>query len=290
MCGDRATRTCCEWIMHFITRIYQIVSSPADPDNVRMAAESVPLNGIEMYYETEGAGEPLLLLHGGTGCQENWALSGRDEFAREYTLIKPDARGHGRTNNPGKTITHRQCALDTIALLDHLGVRKCRAIGLSMGGNILLHMATLEPNRIEAMVLVSAAMYFPEQARAIMRQVAPADKQPQQEWETMRKRHKLGDQQIVALWDWTRDMKDSYNDMNFTPSSLSGITASTLIVYGDRDPLYPVEMAVEMYRAIPRSSLWVVPNGGHGPVFLDSAAQFAKTALEFFHTSVGRQS
>lgn len=41
-------------------------------------------------------------------------------------------------------------------------------------------------------------------------------------------------------------MKDSYDDMNFTPASLARITASTLIVYGDRDPLYPVEMAVEM--------------------------------------------
>jgi pimeloyl-ACP methyl ester carboxylesterase len=85
-----------------------------------MKAESVHLNDIDMYYETEGAGEPLLLLHGGTGCQENWAYAGGDQFAREYMLIKPDARGHGRTTNPGKTITHRQCALDTLALLDHL--------------------------------------------------------------------------------------------------------------------------------------------------------------------------
>jgi len=267
--------------MHFITRIYQIVSSPADPDNVRMAAESVPLNGIEMYYETEGAGEPLLLLHGGTGCQENWAHSGRDEFAREYTLIKPDARGHGRTANPGKTITHRQCALDTLALLDHLGIRKCRAIGLSMGGNILLHIATLQPDRIEAMVLVSATMYFPEQARAIMAQVPLSANQPPAEWEIMRKRHKHGDPQIVALWDWARGMRDSYDDMNFTPASLSKITASTLIVYGDRDPLYPVEMALEMYRAIPRSALWIVPNAGHGPVFFDVAHQFAQNALAF---------
>jgi pimeloyl-ACP methyl ester carboxylesterase len=75
-----------------------------------MKAESVPVNGVETYYETEGAGEPLLLLHGGTGCQENWAHAGRDEFVRQYTLIKPDARGHGRSTNPGKTITHRQCA------------------------------------------------------------------------------------------------------------------------------------------------------------------------------------
>ncbi|HKV03801.1 MAG TPA: alpha/beta hydrolase [Candidatus Acidoferrales bacterium] len=250
-----------------------------------MKAESVQLNDIQMYYETEGAGDPLLLLHGGGGCQENWTHAGRDQFAREYTLIKPDARGHGRSTNPGKTITHKQCALDTLALLDHLGIDRCRAIGLSMGGNILLHMATLEPHRIEAMVIVSATTHFPEQARAIMRQVPSADRQPPQEWEAMRKRHKLGDEQIVALWDWMRGMKDSYDDMNFTAPALSRITASTLIVYGDRDPLYPVEMAVEMYRAIPRSALWVVPNGGHGPVFMDAAAKFAQSALAFFQTA-----
>jgi pimeloyl-ACP methyl ester carboxylesterase len=193
----------------------------------------------------------------------------------------PDARGHGRSTNPGKTITHRQCALDTLALLDHLAIKKCRAVGMSMGGNILLHMAAMQPDRIEAMVVVSATMYFPEQARAVMRQVSP-DNQPPKEWETMRKRHKHGDDQIRALWEWARGMADSYNDMNFTPASLSGITASTLIVYGDRDFLYPVEMGVEMYRAIPHSALWVVPNGGHGPVFFDAALQFVQTALAFF--------
>jgi pimeloyl-ACP methyl ester carboxylesterase len=255
-----------------------------------MKAESVHLNGIEMYYATEGAGEPLLLLHGGTGCQENWAHAGRDQFVREYTVIKPDARGHGRSTNPGNAITHRQCALDTLGLLDHLGIRKCRAIGLSMGSNILLHMASLQTDRIEAMVLVSATMYFPEQARVIMAQVPAAQDQPPQEWETMRSRHKHGDQQIVALWDWAREMKDSHDDMNFTPSSLSKITAPTLIVYGDRDPLYPVEMAVEMYRAIPRSALWIMPNAGHGPVFFDAAPQFAQAALAFFRTSTGLKS
>ncbi len=123
-----------------------------------MKAKSVPVNDIEMYYESEGAGEPLLLLHGGMGCQEHWIHAGREQFVREYMLIKPDARGHGRTTNPSRTITHRQCALDTLALLDHLGIRKCRAVGLSMGGNILLHMATLQPDRIEAMVVISATM------------------------------------------------------------------------------------------------------------------------------------
>lgn len=204
---------------------------------------------------------------------------------REYTLIMPDARGHGRTTNPQKAITHRQCALDALALLDHLDIRECRAIGLSMGGNTLLHMATLQPEQIRSMVLVSAAMSFPEQARALMRQIPAADRQPPEAWETMRRSHKLGDDQIIALWDWTREMKDSYDDMDFTPPSLSRIKASTLIVCGDRDPLYPVEMGVEMYRAIPRSALWVVPNGGHGPVFFDAAPQFAQSALAFLRTA-----
>jgi pimeloyl-ACP methyl ester carboxylesterase len=250
-----------------------------------MKNEIVPLSDIEIYYETEGSGESLLLLHGGTGCHSNWALAGRDQFAREYALVLPDARGHGRTTNPQKTITHRQCALDTLALLDHLGVGTCRAIGLSMGANTLLHMATLEPERIEAMVLVSATMYFPEQARAIMRAIPPAAEQTPEAWEAMRKSHKLGDEQIAALWDWTRGLKDSYDDMNFTPPSLSRIKARTLIVYGDRDPLYPVEIAITMYRAIPHSELWVVPGGGHDPVFFDASKRFAETALSFLRAS-----
>ncbi|HET6181730.1 MAG TPA: alpha/beta hydrolase [Candidatus Sulfotelmatobacter sp.] len=131
------------------------------------------------------------------------------------------------------------------------------------------------------MVVVSATMYFPQQARAIMQQV-PVEYQPQSEWDTMRQRHKLGDDQIVALWEWQRGMKDSHDDMSFTPPSLARITASTLIIYGDRDFLYPIEMAIEMYRAIPHSALWVVPNGGHGPIFRDAVPQFVKIALDFF--------
>jgi pimeloyl-ACP methyl ester carboxylesterase len=247
-----------------------------------MSSETVRINDIDIFYEIEGSGEPLLLLHGGTGCHENWIHAGGKAFAHEYTAIKPDARGHGRTNNPQSTITHRQCALDALALLDHLGIKKCRAIGLSMGGNILLHMATMQPDRVEAMVVVSATMYFPEQARAIMCQVPTPENQPADAWAAMRKFHKLGDQQIAALWNWAREMKGSYDDMNFTPPSLSRIRARTLIVYGDRDPLYPVEMAVDMYRAMPSSALWVVPNRGHGPVFSQDAAQFAQAALAFF--------
>jgi len=246
-------------------------------------AASLPVNGIDLYYERQGDGEPLLLLHGGTGCHDDWIYAGRDEFAREYSIITPDARGHGRSTNPDKRITHRQCALDMIALLDDLKIQKCKAVGISMGANILFHMATMQPQRIQAMVVVSAAMYFPEQARVVMRQVQ-VEKQSQKDWDVMRKRHKLGDEQIVALWQWTHDMANSYDDMNFNAAALASISASTLIVYGDRDFLYPVEMGVEMYRAIPNSALWIVPNGGHGPVFMEAVPQFAQVAVKFLRS------
>lgn len=252
-----------------------------------MPTEStVALNGISVHYELRGEGAPLLLLHGGTGCHTDWAYAGREHFEREYQLIAPDARGHGRSSfgksgNDQPTITHRQCAQDMLALLDHLGMARCKAIGVSMGGNILLHMATLQPERIEAMVVVSATMYFPEQARKVMAAVPAPDDQPAAQWDLMRKRHHLGDDQIRALWDWSRSLKDSCDDMNFTAADLSAIRAHTMIVQGDRDFLYPVEISVEMYRAILNSALWIVPNGSHGPIFFDAAALFAETALRF---------
>ena len=136
------------------------------------------------------------------------------------------------------------------------------------------------------MVLVSATMYFPEQARQIMRAV-PVEDQPAQAWEVMRERHKLGDDQILALWRQQRALADSYDDMTFTPPSLGRITADTLIVYGDRDPLYPVQMAVDLYRAIPRAALWVLPRSGHGPIYLEAAAPFVQASLEFFRSASG---
>jgi pimeloyl-ACP methyl ester carboxylesterase len=244
--------------------------------------QTVSLNGIDLYYEVHGEGEPLLLLHGFTGCGGDWVYAGRDQLAGEYRLIVPDARGHGRSTNPVRAITHRQCALDFLALLDQLGVARCKAIGLSMGGNTLLHMATLEPERLEAMVLVSATMSFPEQARALMR-ATPAEP-PAEQWRLLRERHRHGEAQIAALWEQQRAFADSYDDMSFTPAQLSRIGARTLIVYGDRDPLYPLEMALDLYRAIPASALWVVPGGGHGPVFLEAAEPFVRTALAFLRS------
>ena len=237
------------------------------------------VNGIEMHWEISGEGEPLLWLHGGMGCGADWRYIFK-EAPEGYQLIAPDLRGHGASSNPSGSFSFRQCALDVHALLRHLNIPRVKAIGLSGGGITLLHMATMEPASIESMVIVSAPSYFPAQARALMRQFSESSV-GEAEMARMRQRHKYGEPQIQQLFAMVQGLANSYDDVNFTPPYLSTITAETLIVFGDRDPLYPVSIALEMHQAIPRSYLWVVPNGGHGPVFGSAAPQFVGTALDF---------
>jgi pimeloyl-ACP methyl ester carboxylesterase len=101
------------------------------------------------------------------------------------------------------------------------------------------------------------------------------------EWQFMRSRHKCGDDQIRALWAQGDIFAKDYDDMNFTPPYLATIAAETLIVHGDRDPFYPASLALEMYMAIPRARLWIVPNGGHVPISGDQSAEFIATASTF---------
>ena len=250
------------------------------------SGETRSINGMQMYCELHGQGEPLVLLHGFTGAGSDWEPF-MGNLVKQYQLVVPDLRGHGRSTNPSKEFTHRQSALDVFALLDHLGVERFKAIGMSAGGKTLLHMATQQPARVEAMVVVSATTYFPEQARSIMRQYT-IDSRTDEEWRVMRRRHKHGDEQIRALWAQGNAFKDSYDDMNFTPPYLSTITAETLIVQGDRDPFYPNSIALEMHGAIPRSYLWIVPNGGHGPISGDLTGRFLETVSSFLRGEWGR--
>ena len=236
----------------------------------------------ELHYEITGQGEPLLWVHGFLGTGVDWQHIFQDPPA-SFQIIAPDLRGHGQSSNPSKTFSFREAARDVLALLRHLGIRRVKAIGLSGGGITLLHMATSQPEAIEAMVVVSAPPYFPAQARSMQRQLSEA-MLGADEMDRMRRCHKQGEVQIQELLAYGRSMADSYEDVNFTPPLLATITARTLVVFGDRDPLYPVSLAFEMHAAIPRSSLWVVPGGGHGPVFGDNAAQFSETALSFLRT------
>lgn len=129
------------------------------------------------------------------------------------------------------------------------------------------------------MVLIGAASYFPEKARRVFRRQKP-ERMTEERWALMRRRQ-FSDEQILMLQSHFYGFKDSYDDINFTQPLLSTITAQTLIIYGDRDDLFPVEIATEIYEAIPRSYLCVAPNGTHIPIFGDTLPFFVKTTREF---------
>jgi pimeloyl-ACP methyl ester carboxylesterase len=242
------------------------------------SGSTVALNGVQLYFEMHGSGEPLLLLSGFSGTSQDWKPS-LPQWGSEFQILLPDLRGHGRSSTLAKPFRFDEAATDMFALLDHLGISSFKAVGISAGGNTLLHMATRQPARVQAMVLVSASPYFPLQARHIMREYSknPSDS----EWARLRKSHAGGDSQIHGLLASTSAFADTYDDLNFTPPLLSTIQARTLIIQGDRDPLFPVELSVEMANAIPNSSLWIIPGGGHGPVIGERWSEFIRVSTAF---------
>lgn len=239
------------------------------------------INGIEMYYEMHGIGEPLILLHGffSTGDWWNFAI---EDLSKQFKIIIPDLRGHGRSTNPLEHWTMAQSARDIFALLDHLGIERASGIGISTGAKTLLHMATQERERVASMVLIGGAMYYPESTREVLRSGSyTIDKVTNEEWESLRSLHIHGDEQIQKLYRQFTECAEDYEDMTFIPPYLKTIKAKTLIIHGDSDWAYPVDMATEMYKSIPNSYLWVVPNGGHWPFDVDNSEVFIRTTLEF---------
>jgi pimeloyl-ACP methyl ester carboxylesterase len=248
------------------------------PKQSRSNGNIVQINNIEMYYEEYGVGSPLVLLHGFGGCSQNWHPF-TDELSERHRLIVIDLRGHGYSTNPDNKFTHREAACDVFLLLDSLGVDRFSAMGMSSGGMTLLHMATSQPERIDSMVLISATTHFPDQARAIMRR-ASFGTMPQQVQAMYRECAKRGDEQIRQLLTQFNALHDNYEDMNFTAQSLSTITARTLVVHGDRDNFFPVEIPMNIYRSIPDAALWIIPGGDHVPIY-DSGVPFTSTVLRF---------
>ncbi|MFI4955704.1 MAG: alpha/beta fold hydrolase [Gammaproteobacteria bacterium] len=249
--------------------------------NVETILGNLSVNGFEMYYQVIGEGEPLLILHGFTG-------SGADlvrlfsNMGDKFKLIIPDLRGHGQSTNPSKQFTFKQAALDTIALLEHLNISQCKAIGFSGGGCTLLQMAFIRPDLIQSMVLVSAAPYFPENAKLIMKAYAQGEK-TQAQWEALRNIHTHGDEQINLLFEHAASFGEDPNDMKFTPEMLSKISTHTLVVQGDKDAFYPLDLTISLYQSLPNANLWILPNSGHVPISPDNVILFQEYALGHFH-------
>ncbi len=239
-------------------------------------------DGVELYYEKSGKGEPLVLLHFFSGSTIIWEPF-LDELTRHFKVINIDMRGHGRSGILTGDFLHRESARDVITLLDSIGIDHFRAAGMSSGAMTLLHIAKEWPERIDAMVLVGGTHRYTEESRQIHNAPDCADLSDTA-METWRSRHIHGENQIYALLNaWCGFSEVMGEDMNLSSDSLANIQARTLIIHGDSDSYFPVEIPVEMYKGIPNAALWVVPNGSHLPVFDPGVrTEFLQQTLEFF--------
>ena len=110
----------------------------------------VEANGLRVYYEVYGEGEPLLLIHGGTATSQSWA-SHLPAFAEHFRVFAPDSRGHGRTDNPTGGLGYRAMADDVAASIDALGLHRPLVLGYSDGGQVALELGMRYPGLTRAL-------------------------------------------------------------------------------------------------------------------------------------------
>jgi pimeloyl-ACP methyl ester carboxylesterase len=113
------------------------------------------VNGINLYFETHGTGQPLILLHGGLGSGEMFGPT-LSELAQQHQVIVVDLQGHGRTADIDRPIDIRLMADDIGALIDHLKLDKPDVVGYSLGGGVALFTAVKYPDKVRRLVVASA--------------------------------------------------------------------------------------------------------------------------------------
>jgi len=112
--------------------------------------------GIDMYYETHGSGEPLVLIPSTAFACNVWHPSQVADLSKRLRLIVMDPRGVGRTTHAGGFYTVEQMAYDVVALLDVIGVDSAHVLGHSMGGRIALAMALDFPGRVRSLIMAAS--------------------------------------------------------------------------------------------------------------------------------------
>ena len=257
--------------------IFLLAFGVARGDTVRSG--TLDRAGATLYWEEHGdpANPPLVLLHGFGESMLVWRPY-QDALAVNYDVVLLDLRGHGRSTNSQKDFSFEEAADDLLTLMDHLHHPHFRAVGVSAGGIALLHAASKAPGRFDGLVVVDAAPEIGPQARARIHEIV-ADKDS---LTYLRRFAARGDHQVNTLLRQFAALADS-SDAAVTSEQLAAITAPTLIVYGDRDEFFPVEVAVGLFRSIRISYLRVYPNGGHEPIYDPHAVEdFSHLLLEFF--------
>ncbi len=225
----------------------------------------IEVNGITTWYSEQGAGEPLILLHGGMVGSFSWGSSGIVEsLAEHFRVFSFDRRARGLTHDPGGPITYDAMTDDTIRFVEAIGCGPAHFVGYSDGANIIMLLALRRPDLVRQIALLSGNFHYSGlmadafDSAALAAFVAG--------WYDANSPSGAGHAQDLAA----RLGPELVRAPTLSEADLAKITARTLIMAAD-DDLIPIEHFVAQYRAIEHSELAVVPGTSHGFVAEKSA-------------------
>lgn len=244
----------------------KIFAQPVSVDfgNNPSAGHYAHLNGIQLYYESYGSGEPLIMLHGNGGSIN--AFSNQIPFFEKYyQVIAIDSRLQGKSGGSPDSISYELMASDFCALLDFLNIKSAYILGWSDGGIDGILMAMHCPEKVKKLA-VSGANTVPDSSA-----VTNADIQGMNDFVAH-----PGNASKVAI-ALTQMMIDQ---PNIAYSDLKRIQCPTLVMAGDHDMIKP-EHTIKIFQSIPNASLCIFPDSNHG-VCQQHPEIFNETVLNFF--------
>ncbi|MEX0289050.1 MAG: alpha/beta fold hydrolase [Flavobacteriaceae bacterium] len=244
---------------------------------VQKEVHTVQVNGAEIYYEVYGEGEPLLLLHGWTQSSVFWK-DYLTSYAQNFKVYVLDLRGHGRSSPLTQEFSLQKASMDILMLLDHLNLRKVKAIGFSYGSLLLLQLAALNPQRIETMILIGCAQQYDGADNTSLADDFSYDNLPESFKQELKKIHFHGESQIKALFN-----KDLNYRIMLEDEKIKERKANTIIVHGDRDEIIGLDKAVDLYQNLANAELWIVPNTGHLVLTAGNKKSFMTKSLQFLY-------
>lgn len=220
-----------------------------------------PVNGLNLYYEIYGEGQPLVLVHGGGSTIQTNFERLIPLLARNRKLIALELQAHGRTSDRNADLSFEQDADDIATLLANLHITQADFLGFSNGGTTVLQLAIRHPALVHRMILCSALAKrngVPDWFWGFMEQ-ASLDSMPEQ-LKTGYLNVASDPAGLQTMHD--RDAKRMLHFKDIPDELIRTITAPSLVMIGDKDIITP-EHAIELQRLLPHASLAIIP-GGHG--------------------------
>ncbi len=259
---------------------------PDVPDVPDVPGRYIEAGGTRSYVEVHGAGEPLLLLHGGLETVE-MLPDLTTALAERYRVVSPERRGHGRTADaPSRdgpptyeALTYEAMAAETLAVMDALGIARADIVGYSDGANIAMLLGMHAAQRVRRLVLVSGNFHANGMTRAFRLGLrrATAERYEPALAEAHRRLSPDGPEHWPVVFERVRQLW--LDAPTLSADELAAIEAPTLVLAGDRD-LVTVEHTVALFRAIPGARLCIVPGGSHG-LLTEQPELTSRVILEF---------